>query len=43
MFYNRKRKEVMSTPQDASLKLEGEERHESGKSIPDSSISVSAF
>lgn len=40
MFYSRKRKEVMSTPQDASLKLEGEKRHASGREIPDSSVTV---
>ena len=40
MFYDRKRKEVMSTPKDASLKLEGKERHIHGREIPQSNITV---
>ena len=41
MFYERKRKEVMLTPKDASLKSEGEERHARGRDLCDSTIKVS--
>lgn len=41
MFHNRMRKEVMFTPMDATLKVEGTERHHNGRSIPDANITVS--
>lgn len=40
MFHDRMRKEVMSTAKDASLKVEGEQRHSDGKEMPESSITV---
>ena len=40
-FYECMRKEVMLTPQDASLKQEGNERHYRGKEIDDSAVAVS--
>ena len=40
-FYERMRKEVMLTPQDASLKQEGYERHYRGREIDDSAVAVS--
>ena len=40
MFYDRKRKEILSTPMDASLKIEGKQRHACGRKIPESSITV---
>ena len=39
-FYDRMRKEVMSDPQQASLKTDGKERHERGNNIPDSCVQV---
>lgn len=40
MFHDRMRKEVMETPQAASLKVEGQERHERGKNISDNCVQV---
>ena len=40
-FYERMRKEVMLTPQDASLKQEGYKRHYRGREIDDSAVAVS--
>lgn len=40
MFHDRKRKEIMGSPSDASLKLEGDERHARGVEIPDSSVTL---
>lgn len=40
MFHDRMRKEVMNTAKDASLKVEGEQRHSDGKEMPESSITV---
>jgi len=39
-FYDRMRKEIMLTPQHASIKVDGEERHIRGEAIPDTSIKV---
>ncbi|XP_065902011.1 uncharacterized protein [Dysidea avara] len=39
-FYDRMRKEVMLTPQHASTKVDGEERHTQGEAIPDVSIKM---
>lgn len=39
-FYDRKKKEVMMTPQDASKKVDGIERHKLGKSISSSCVQV---
>lgn len=41
MFYERKRKEVMLTPKDASLKTDGLDRHTRGKDVQDANIKVS--
>ena len=38
MFHDRKRKEVLLSPTDATLKVEGTSRHISGKLIPDTSV-----
>ena len=40
MFHERKRKEIMLTPVQATLKVDGAERHKSGKCIPDSSVQM---
>ena len=40
MFHDRMRKEVMKTPQEALLKVEGEEHHERGITISDSCVEV---
>lgn len=40
LFYDRMRKEIMMTPQDASTKVDGEGRHVRGEEIPDSSVKV---
>jgi len=40
MFYDRMRKEVMDTPTDAIMKVEGTVRHKNGANIPDSSVTV---
>ena len=40
LFYDRMRKEIMMTSQDASIKVDGEKRHASGEEIPDSSVKV---
>ena len=40
MFHDRMRKEVMETPQTASQKVEGEERHERGVNISDTCVQV---
>ena len=40
VFYDRMRKEVIMNPQDASLKSEGTERHERGRSIANSNVIV---
>lgn len=42
-FYDRMRKEVMLTPQHASVKVDGEERHIRGEAIPDTSIKVCIY
>ena len=41
MFFERMRKEVMLSPKDASLKVEGDQRHAHGKQILNSMIDVS--
>ena len=38
MFFERKRKEIMSTASDASVKVDGEQRHTHGKEISDTNI-----
>ena len=40
VFYDRMRKEVMMMPQDASLKVDGTERHERARNIPDICVKV---
>ena len=40
MFHERKRKEIMLTPVQATLKVDGAERHKNGKCIPDSSVQM---
>ena len=40
-FYEHMRKDVMLTPQDASLKQEGYERYYRGRKINDSAVAVS--
>lgn len=40
LFYDRMRKEVMMSSQDASIKVDGEKRHVHGEDIPDSSVKV---
>ena len=40
-FYERMRKEIMQKPEDASLKLEGGDRHNRGRDIDDSYVIVS--
>lgn len=40
MFHDRMRKEVMCRAKDASLTLEGEQRHSNGKEIPESIVTV---
>ena len=40
LFFNRMRKEVMKDSGEASLKLEGNERHTRGIEIPDNSVEV---
>ena len=40
-FYERMRKEVILKPEDASLKLEGHERHSRGEDIDEASVKVS--
>ena len=39
-FHDQIRKEVMLTPMDATLKVEGTGRHQNGRSISDSSVIV---
>ena len=43
LFYDGMRKEVMMTPQDASNKLDGQERHSCGEGITDSITTVSIY
>ena len=43
LFHDRMRKEVMMTSQDASKKLDGNERHSRGEAILDSSAKVSIY
>ena len=38
LFYDRMRKEIMMTSQDASTKVDGEKRNVHGEEIPDSSV-----
>jgi len=40
MFHDRMKKEVMHTPTDATMKVEGTVRHKNGVNIPDSSVTV---
>ena len=40
LFYDRMRKEIMMTSQDASTKVDEEGRHVHGEEIPDSSVKV---
>ena len=40
IFYDRKRKEVMMSSNDASLKVDGGKRHANRNDIPDLSIKV---
>ena len=40
LFYDRMRKEIIMTPQDASTKVDREKRHVRGEEIPDSSVKV---
>ena len=40
LFYDRKRKEVMMSSMDASIKVDGEKRHIHGEDIPDLSVKV---
>ena len=41
VFYERKRKDIMITPEDASLKREGSDRHNRGRDISDFTVTVS--
>lgn len=40
LFHDRMRKEVMTTPQQASIRVDGTERHERGRNISDSCVQV---
>ena len=40
VFFDRKRKEVMLSPHEASVRAEGEERHTRCKRLSDSSVTV---
>ena len=41
LFHDRMRKEVILTPADATLKVDGTDRHRNGVNIPDSNVTVS--
>ena len=43
MFHDRKYHEIMHSPEEATLKWEGMERHTKGKDIPDDNVEVTCI